>query len=204
MNDLYEFDKGFNKKIIGVDEAGRGPLAGPVVAVAVVINDYVEEFQEINDSKKLSEKKREKLFDLILTNCSVGVGIANEKEIDEINILNATFLSMRRALEDLEVELENDLDLFKVLVDGNHLIREYEKDQECIIKGDGKSLAIASASIIAKVTRDRIMLEYDKLYPDYSFAKHKGYGTKEHREAILKHGYCNGHRQSFLKKILMK
>jgi len=204
MNDLYEFDKGFNKKIIGVDEAGRGPLAGPVVAVAVVINDYVEEFQEINDSKKLSEKKREKLFDLILTNCSVGVGISNEKEIDEINILNATFLSMRRALEDLEVELENDLDLFKVLVDGNHLIREYEKDQECIIKGDGKSLAIASASIIAKVTRDRIMLEYDKLYPDYSFAKHKGYGTKEHREAILKHGYCNGHRQSFLKKILMK
>jgi len=204
MNDLYEFDKGYNKKIIGVDEAGRGPLAGPVVAVAVVINDYVEEFQEINDSKKLSEKKREKLFDLILTNCSVGVGISNEKEIDEINILNATFLSMRRALEDLEVELENDLDLFKVLVDGNHLIREYEKDQECIIKGDGKSLAIASASIIAKVTRDRIMLEYDKLYPDYSFAKHKGYGTKEHREAILKHGYCNGHRQSFLKKILMK
>lgn len=200
MNELYEFDKSFNKKIIGVDEAGRGPLAGPVVSVAVVIDNYIEEFQEINDSKKLSEKKREKLFDLILTNCSVGVGIATEKEIDEINILNATFLSMRRALEDLEL----DLDVYKVLVDGNHLIREYEKEQESVIKGDAKSLAIASASIIAKVTRDRIMLEYDKVYPNYAFAKHKGYGTKEHREAILEHGYCDGHRQSFLKKILMK
>ncbi len=196
---MLEFDKEYGNSIIGIDEAGRGPLAGPVVASAVKIINYVEEFDMIDDSKKLTEKKREFLFDLILANCEVGVGIANEKEIDEINILNATFLAMRRAIEDLEAE-GTEFDL--ALIDGNHKIREYDDPQEFVIKGDGKSLAIAAASIIAKVTRDRIMIKYGELYPEYGFAKHKGYGTKQHREALLSHGKIDCHRNSFLTKIL--
>jgi len=196
---MLEFDKEYGDSIIGIDEAGRGPLAGPVVSSAVKIINYVEEFDMINDSKKLTEKKREFLFDIILANCEVGVGIANEKEIDDINILNATFLAMRRAIEDLEAE-GTEFDL--ALIDGNHKIREYDEPQEFVIKGDGKSLAIAAASIIAKVTRDRIMVKYDELYPEYGFAKHKGYGTKQHREALLNHGKVDCHRNSFLTKIL--
>ena len=196
---MLKFDKEYGDSIIGIDEAGRGPLAGPVVASAVKIINYVEEFDMINDSKKLTEKKREFLFDLILANCEVGVGIANEKEIDKINILNATFLAMRRAVEDLEAG-GTEFDL--ALIDGNHKIREYNDPQEFVIKGDGKSLAIAAASIIAKVTRDRIMVKYDELYPEYGFAKHKGYGTKQHREALLSHGKSSCHRDSFLTKIL--
>lgn len=199
MNKMLEFDLEYGTSIIGIDEAGRGPLAGPVVSSAVKIINYVEEFEMINDSKKLSEKKREYLFDIILENCEVGVGLATEKEIDKINILNATFLSMRRAVEDLEAS-DTTFDL--TLVDGNHKIREYDNPQEFIIKGDGKSLAIAAASIIAKVTRDRIMVKYDELYPEYGFAKHKGYGTKQHREALLIHGKTPCHRDSFLTKIL--
>jgi ribonuclease HII len=204
MSALYEFDKGYDEKIVGVDEAGRGPLAGPVVAAAVVLRDYHESFEEINDSKKISEKKREKLYDIIMENCFVGVGIANEKEIDEINILNATFLAMRRALEEIENLDEIVNENLLVLVDGNHLIREYKENQNCLIKGDSKSFSIAAASIIAKVTRDRIMLDYEEKYKGYGFAKHKGYGTKEHREALLSKGYCNGHRKSFLTKIMTK
>ena len=196
---MLKFDKEYGDSIIGIDEAGRGPLAGPVVASAVKIINYVEEFDMIDDSKKLTEKKREFLFDIILANCEVGVGIANEKEIDKINILNATFLAMRRAIEDLEAE-GTEFDL--ALIDGNHKIREYEDPQEFVIKGDGKSLAIAAASIIAKVTRDRIMIKYGELYPEYGFAKHKGYGTKQHREALLSHGKIDCHRNSFLTKIL--
>ena len=198
MKELYEFDieKG---NIIGIDEAGRGPLAGPVVAAAVKIREYHDFFEEINDSKKLSEKKREKLFDKILTYCEVGVGIATVEEIDEINILNATFLAMRRAINDIN---GNDITYDKVLVDGNKEIREYEGEQEAIIKGDAKSLSIAAASIIAKVTRDRIMIENAKIYPEYFFEKHKGYGTKLHREVILEKGVLPIHRKTFLKKIL--
>ncbi len=199
MNKMLEFDREYGENIIGIDEAGRGPLAGPVVASAVKIINYVEEFHMINDSKKLTEKKREFLFDIILANCEVGVGISNEKEIDDINILNATFLAMRRAVEDLEAS-GSTFDL--ALIDGNHKIREYDKPQEFVIKGDGKSLSIAAASIIAKVTRDRIMVKYDELYPEYGFAKHKGYGTKAHREALLKYGKTKCHRESFLTKIL--
>lgn len=195
MNKLFEFDKEFGKVIIGVDEAGRGPLAGPVVASAVIIKEYSQEFEFINDSKKLSEKKREILFDIIIEKCSVGIGIATVEEIDEINILNATFIAMRRAIEDLE---EKGL----VLVDGNHLIREYEGEQKFVIKGDSLSLSIAAASIIAKVTRDRIMEITDKEYPLYELKKHKGYGTKVHREKILEFGPSPIHRRSFLKKIL--
>ncbi len=200
MKELFEYDQKYNRVIIGVDEAGRGPLAGPVVASAVIVDKYVDEFDMINDSKKLTEKKREKLFDYIIENCKVGVGIATGEEIDKINILNATFLAMRRALDDLEEYLDDKL----VLVDGNHLIREYESDQKFVIKGDSKSLAIAAASIVAKVTRDRIMIKYNDVYPEYNFHKHKGYGTKAHREAIVEHGPCEAHRKSFLTKILAK
>ncbi len=196
MSDLYKFDKNYNKIILGVDEAGRGPLAGPVVASAVIIGDYIEEFDMINDSKKLTEKKRDILYDKIMEKCDVGVGIATHEEIDKYNILNATFLAMRRAIEQINVNFDI------VLVDGNQKIRKFEKEQEPIVKGDGKSLSIAAASIIAKVSRDRIMEEYSKLYPEYYFEKHKGYGTKLHRECLLEKGPCSIHRHSFLKKIL--
>lgn len=195
MNELRLFDSGYNCIIAGVDEAGRGPLAGPVVAAAVIINDYFEELEEINDSKKLTEKKREKLYDIIIEKCKVGIGTASEGEIDKINILNATFLAMRRALEQMD-----NYDI--VLVDGNHKIREYTGKQEEIIKGDGRSLSIAAASIVAKVYRDNIMRELSVKYPDYKFEKHKGYGTKLHRELLHTHGVCEIHRKTFLKKIL--
>ena len=195
MNELYEFDKNYKKVIIGVDEAGRGPLAGPVVAAAVIIDNYCEEFDLINDSKKLSEKKREKLFDIIIEKCKVGVGIGTVEEIDKLNILNANFLAMRRALEDLGEE-------GFVLVDGNQLIREYENNQEFVIKGDSKSLSIAAASIIAKVTRDRLMVEYDKVLPGYDFASNKGYGTKKHIEGLKELGPSPIHRRTFIKKYI--
>lgn len=197
-NTMYLFDLE-NGDIIGVDEAGRGPLAGPVVAAVAKLKKYDEKLDKINDSKKLTEKVREELFDVIMENFYVGIGIADVKEIDEINILNATFLAMRRAIKQIEKETTFE----KVLVDGNHKIREYEGEQEPVIKGDSKSLAIAAASIIAKVTRDRMMLETAKLYPEYTFEKHKGYGTKAHREMILEKGPIETvHRKSFLKKIL--
>lgn len=196
MSQLIKFDKEYNKIIVGVDEAGRGPLAGPVVAAAVIINDY-SGLEEINDSKKLTEKKREKLYKIIMKNCEVGVGIVREKEIDAINILNATFKAMREAISEIKI----DFDI--TLVDGDKKIREYDKTQEAIIKGDGKSVAIAAASVIAKVTRDRIMVEFADKYPDYGFEKHKGYGTKMHREKLLEIGPCEIHRKSFLRKILL-
>ena len=158
-NLLYQFDLEKGKEIIGVDEAGRGPLAGSVVAAAVKLKRYSEELQEINDSKKLTEKKREKLFDIIMENFEVGIGIASVQEIDELNILNATFLAMRRAIEELDKKTNTSV---LVLVDGNFKIREYIGKQEPIIKGDAKSLSIAAASIIAKVTRDRQLVEEGK------------------------------------------
>lgn len=200
-NLLYKFDLDKGVKIIGVDEAGRGPLAGPVVAAAAKLKNYSEALQEINDSKKLTEKKREKLFDIILENFEIGIGIATPEEIDEINILNATFLAMRRALKDLEKKIEIDDAL--ILVDGNFKIREYFGNQEPVIKGDAKSLSIAAASIIAKVTRDRLMVEESKNYPEYQFKKHKGYGTKAHRTVLLQKGPTPIHRKSFLTKILV-
>lgn len=197
-NAMYLFDLE-NGDIIGVDEAGRGPLAGPVVAAVAKLKKYDEKLEKINDSKKLSEKIREELFDIIMENFYIGVGIADVNEIDEINILNATFLAMKRAIKQIEKEVSFE----KVLVDGNHKIREYDGEQLPIVKGDSKSLAIAAASIIAKVTRDRMMLETAKIYPEYVFEKHKGYGTKAHREIILEKGPIEKiHRKSFLKKIL--
>ncbi len=200
-NSLYLFDLDF-KEVIGVDEAGRGPLAGPVVAAAVKLKKYSEVLDEINDSKKLTEKKREKLFSIIMENFEVGVGIVSADEIDEINILNATFLAMRKALVELKKNIGNSSQDI-VLVDGNFKIREYNGTQVPIIKGDAKSLSIAAASIIAKVTRDRLMIELDEKYPNYEFSKHKGYGTKKHVEAIKNIGVISGiHRKSFLGKIL--
>lgn len=168
---LHDFDINIGEEIIGVDEAGRGPLAGSVVAAAVKIKDYNSDLDEINDSKQISEKKRERLYDVVKEHFYVGVGVADAKEIDEINILNATFLAMRRALENLKKECEGE---YLVLVDGNFKIREYKGRQEPIVKGDGKSLSIAAASIIAKVTRDRMMREEAVKYPLYGFEKHKG------------------------------
>ena len=198
MNSLREFDETYEGTVLGVDEAGRGPLAGAVVAGAVIIPEYFSELDEINDSKKLTEKKREKLFEIIMEKCIVGIGISDEKEIDEINILNATFSAMRKAINQVSGKAKFDV----VLVDGNHKIKGYMGKQEEVIKGDAKSLSIAAASIVAKVTRDRMMLEVDKEFPEYNFAKHKGYGTKLHREILLEKGPCKYHRKSFLKKIL--
>ena len=200
-NPLYLFDLEY-KNVIGVDEAGRGPLAGPVVAAAVFLKDYSEELDEINDSKKLTEKKREKLFKIIQKHFYVAVGISNVDEIDKINILNADFLAMRKAIEELKKEINKSND-YTVLVDGNLKIKDYQDKQNPIVKGDSKSLSIAAASIIAKVTRDRIMIELGSIYPDYKFEKHKGYGTKAHIEAIKKFGVIKDvHRKTFLTKIL--
>ena len=199
-NPLYKYDLEY-KNVIGVDEAGRGPLAGPVVAAAVILKEYTEELDEINDSKKLTEKKREKLYDIIMQNFDVAVGISTVEEIDKLNILNADFLAMRRALKDLK-SLKNEKE-YTVLVDGNLKIKEYIGKQLPIVKGDAKSLSIAAASIIAKVTRDRLMKDLANIYPDYSFEKHKGYGTKAHIEAIKDKGAIEGvHRKVFLRKIL--
>jgi len=199
-NPLYLYDLEY-KNVIGVDEAGRGPLAGPVVAAAVILKEYTEELDEINDSKKLTEKKREKLYDIIMKNFDVAVGISTVEEIDKLNILNADFLAMRRALKDLK-SLKNEKE-YTVLVDGNLKIKEYIGKQLPIVKGDAKSLSIAAASIIAKVTRDRLMKDLANIYPDYSFEKHKGYGTKAHIETIKDKGAIEGvHRKVFLRKIL--
>lgn len=198
--ELREFDKSFNKKVIGVDEAGRGPLAGPVVAACVYIKRYSKELEGLNDSKKLTDKKRRELYDYLTASKNIvyGVGIVDEEVIDEINILNATFLAMNNALN--EIEVADRL----VLVDGNKEIKGYLGEQEAVVKGDGKSLSIAAASIIAKVTRDMIMEDYDKKYPGYEFAKHKGYGTKRHYECIKEKGICDIHRLSFLKNLSEK
>lgn len=197
MDYLYEqiaLDKGY-KVICGIDEAGRGPLAGPVYAAAVIL-PFGLEIDGLNDSKKLSEKKREQLFDIICEKAvSYSIGIATEREIDEINILQATFLAMRRAVDGLDVKPDY------ALIDGNQHPNLSIPD-ETVVKGDGKSMSIAAASILAKVSRDRFMLEKAKEYPEYCFEKHKGYGTKLHYEMIEKYGVSDIHRKSFLKKII--
>lgn len=176
--------------IAGIDEAGRGPLAGPVVAAAVIFPEKIKPF-DLNDSKKLSPCQREKLYELIWDQAmAVGIGYSNEKIIDEINILQATYRAMREAVASLPIIPDY------ILVDGRE-IPDLNIQQTAIVKGDGKCFSIAAASIIAKVTRDRLMIEYDRKYPDYNFAQHKGYPTKKHIQAILKHGECPIHRTSF-------
>ena len=178
------------KYLAGIDEAGRGPLAGPVAAAAVILPQNVD-LPEVTDSKKISEKKRERLFDEIYkTALSIGVGVVHEEVIDNKNILQATYQAMRHSLGQLSINPE------VILVDGNKAdIKHYK--QESIIDGDQKSLSIAAASIIAKVTRDRMMRQFDIVFPEYGFAKHKGYGTKQHIEAIQKSKATPIHRKSF-------
>lgn len=186
--------RGYNA-VCGVDEAGRGPLAGPVCAAAVIL-DPDTEISGINDSKKLSEKKREALFDVITEKAvAYGIAFATVEEIEEHNILNATYLAMNRAIE----QLENKADF--ALIDGNRVPVGITVDCQTVVKGDAKSMSVAAASILAKVTRDRLLLEYDEKFPQYNFAKHKGYGTAEHMDAIRKFGPCEVHRPSFLKKL---
>ena len=182
--------RGFNS-ICGIDEAGRGPLAGPVV-VASVIMPAESNIEGVNDSKKISEKKREKLYEQILDEAiSYGVGIVGQDEIDEINILNATKKGLTMSLQELTVK--PDL----IIVDALNHIDTMGIPYESIIKGDAKCYSISAASIIAKVTRDRIMREWDKVYPEYGFERHKGYGSSAHIEAIKEYGLCPIHRRSF-------
>ncbi len=194
----YEYENQYRAEgytvICGVDEAGRGPLAGPVFAAAVILPDGLEDIG-LNDSKKLSEKKREQLFDLIKEKAiSYCVASADENEIDELNILNATYLAMQRAVQGLAVK--PDL----ALIDGNRKPNT-GVEEVTIVKGDAKSISIAAASILAKVSRDRYMLELDKQYPEYDFKQHKGYPTKLHYEKIKEHGISPVHRLSFLKNL---
>jgi len=196
----YEYEnavksKGF-KLVCGVDEAGRGPLAGPVCAAAVILPENAV-IEGLNDSKKLSEKKREALYDVIKEKAiAFCVAYGTLEEIETLNILQATFLAMNRAIDGLAVKPDF------ALIDGNRVPKDIKIPCETVVKGDGKSMSVAAASVLAKVTRDRLMLEYDKKYPEYDFKKHKGYGTKEHTELIKKYGPCEIHRMSFLKNIL--
>lgn len=202
LNELKEIDKSYFKEgynyICGIDEAGRGPLAGPVVVAAVIMpKDSI--IEGVNDSKKVSEKKREKLYELIIEEAiSYSVGIVDQNEIDRINILNATKAGLTEAVRTLKVKPE------LILVDALTNIDTCGVPYQSIIKGDAKSYSIAAASIIAKVTRDRIMREWDKVYPQYGFEKHKGYGTAAHISAIKENGLCPLHRLSFVKNIINK
>ena len=193
MNNLYDYEKKLIsdgiKLIAGVDEVGRGPLIGPVVTAAVILPVNYK-LDGLNDSKKLSEKKRDYFYDIIMRDAiSIGIGIKNEKIIDKVNIYEATKLAMYEAINNLNVKPEH------VLIDAMPL--ELDIPNTSIIKGDAKSLSIAAASVIAKVTRDRMMYELDKKYPMYGFGKHKGYPTKAHIEALNKYGIIDGYRKTY-------
>lgn len=190
-NELYDSGIGV---ICGVDEAGRGPLAGPVCAAACILPRGLE-IEGLNDSKKLTEKRREALYDVIKEKAiTYGIAFATVEEIEELNILGATYLAMNRAIAQLHVT--PDL----ALIDGNRN-QGIEVNSQTVVKGDSKCADIAAASILAKVTRDRYMMELDEKYPQYLFKKHKGYGTKDHYAAIREYGMCSEHRPSFLKKM---
>ncbi len=197
----YSFEKelikeGF-KTVCGIDEAGRGPLAGPVCAAAVILPVDCE-IEGLNDSKKLTEKKREALFDVVKEKAlAYSIVMVDEKVIDEINILQATLLAMRKSVDELEIKPD------AALVDGNQK-PGLEIEERTVVKGDAQSMSIAAASILAKVSRDRFMLELDEKYPQYQFKKHKGYGTKLHYECLTEYGVSPVHRLTFLKKILDK
>ena len=193
-NDIYKNDKNV-KYICGIDEAGRGPLAGPVVVASVIMQkDSMIEW--VNDSKKVSEKRREELYEIIIKEAiAYGIGIVDENTIDEINILNATKKGLTDSLKDLKVR--PDL----IIVDALKGIDTLQIPYMSIIKGDAKEYSIAAASILAKVTRDRMMREYDEIYPQYGFSGHKGYGTAKHIAAIKEYGPCILHRKTFIKNI---
>ena len=195
---MWEIENGYFaegvKVICGVDEAGRGPLAGPVCAAAVILPANLE-IPGLTDSKKLTDKKRRELFPVIKESAiAYGIGFATEQEIDEINILQATFLAMQRALDQLQVK--PDL----ALIDGNRE-KDFGISVKTVVKGDSLSANIAAASVLAKVTRDDLMVEMAEKYPEYGFEIHKGYGTKAHYAALTEHGPCPAHRMSFLKKF---
>ena len=198
MTELWEleneiYDSGI-ELICGVDEAGRGPLAGPVCAAAVILPRGID-IEGLNDSKKLTEKKREKLFDMICSEAlSYGIAFASVDEIEQINILNAAMLAMNRAIDKLSVKPA------LALIDGNR-DSAIRMPSRCVVKGDAKCADIAAASILAKVSRDRYMLQMAERYPEYHFEKHKGYGTKLHYEALREYGPCEIHRPSFLRKM---
>lgn len=202
--------------VIGVDEAGRGPLAGPVVACAAALKSFqttpafghpslskegkrddMISWGLVRDSKKLSEKQREKVFDFVQENFYVGIGICDHKTVDRINILEASFLAMKKATQKLMHNMERKNTKHIILVDGNKKIPNFSMEQMAVVGGDGIVKSISAASIIAKVTRDRIMLSVHEKYPVYGFNHHKGYGTKSHMDALKKHGPCEIHRQSF-------
>lgn len=192
--DSFSIEKKYHQEgyqcVVGVDEAGRGPLAGPVVAGAVLLPDSCD-YTIFKDSKKLSPKKREMLFELIKEQKIIyGVGSCSPKEIDEINILQASLLAMKRAVNDMACQPEY------LLIDGKFTI-DMDLPQDALIKGEDKSASIAAASIVAKVTRDHLMIKYDKQYPEYQFARHKGYPTKLHKSLIVEHGVCPIHRLTF-------
>lgn len=213
MEHFFDFEKarkdGQTTCIVGIDEAGRGPLAGPVVAVVAAYRDQAgfavpetieKPFRFVRDSKKISEKKREEMFDFIHEHFVVGVGIVPSETIDRMNILEATFLAMKEALSEFRrqaKEVGMPTDELLLLVDGNQKIPNLSVAQETVVGGDASVKSIAAASIVAKVTRDRMMCEYDAEYPAYGFAGHKGYGTKAHMDVLRRHGACPIHRMSF-------
>ena len=194
-NTMWEIEDSLGLRLIcGVDEAGRGPLAGPVCAAAVILPEHLQ-IPGLNDSKKLTDKKRRELFPIIQEQAiAYGIGLASESEIDEINILQATFLAMRRALEQLTVRPEI------ALIDGNRET-DFGLPVKTVVKGDSLSANIAAASVLAKVTRDNIMVEMARQYPEYGFEIHKGYGTKAHYEALRTYGPCSIHRKTLLKNF---
>lgn len=196
MYEMYHYERLYPEKkvIAGIDEVGRGPLAGPVVTCCCVLPKNCD-ILYLNDSKQLKEKKREELYEILTEKCTYSVGMKDHTVIDEINILQATFAAMRKAIEGLSVVPD------QLLVDAV-TIPEVKIDQRGIIKGDAKSASIAAASIIAKVTRDRMMVEYDRLYPGYGFAKNKGYGSPDHIKALKELGPCPIHRRSFIKNFI--
>ena len=197
LEGMKEYERKYAGKgfICGVDEAGRGPLAGPVVAAAVILPED-ETFIYLNDSKKVTEKRREVLYEQIVSKAvSYGIGIVSHDIIDEINILQATYRAMRSAVENMDIRPD------VCLVDAVTIPDLGDIEQVPIIKGDAKSVSIAAASVLAKVTRDRIMVELGAKYPQYGFEKHKGYGTKAHMEAIKEFGPCPEHRRTFIKNV---
>ena len=197
LEGMKEYERKYAGKgfICGVDEAGRGPLAGPVVAAAVILPED-ETFIYLNDSKKVTEKRREALYEQIVSKAvSYGIGIVSHDIIDEINILQATYCAMRSAVENMYIRPD------VCLVDAVTIPDLGDIEQVPIIKGDAKSVSIAAASVLAKVTRDRIMVELGAKYPQYGFEKHKGYGTKAHMEAIREFGPCPEHRRTFIKNV---
>jgi ribonuclease HII len=190
----FEFERAATAPVAGIDEAGRGPWAGPVVAAAVILSEDAlpaDKLALLDDSKKLTAKRRDLLFDAILGCASAGIGMASVDEIDEINILNATYLAMRRAVENLPVAPAH------LLIDGNRMPKDLPCPAECIVKGDSRSFSIAAASVLAKVFRDRLMAELAESYPGYGWTRNAGYGTAAHKEALVKHGITPHHRKSF-------